>query len=181
MNVTKSQVTKLYIRRDKFYDPIQVFIEDAGPGQGQITINVTGDCYGYYWGAMGNDQTMAQFFCQCDAPYLTKKLLPYNRHTEFDPEGTCRNVRREIIEARLINKDIDKDTARDMWDASSSIKDFDTHHELEEWLNNNDDSGFLLDTDWWELIANKKTSEYRTLCDYVVPTIKEALKHEGMV
>jgi len=56
-------------------DPVHVFLEDIGKGQGRITITVYGKAWSSYWGGMG-DCDISEFFCSCNEQYLTEKLAP---------------------------------------------------------------------------------------------------------
>jgi hypothetical protein len=54
-------------------DPINVVLQDFGPGNGRIIIECYGKVWTKYWGAMGS-QRIAEFFCTTDAGYLVSKL-----------------------------------------------------------------------------------------------------------
>jgi len=57
-------------------DPITVFLEDLSlfTGKGRITITCFGKAWTAYWGAMGDDTSVAEFFCGCDEHYIAKNL-----------------------------------------------------------------------------------------------------------
>lgn len=66
------------IPAQKGLDPITVFLKDYEPGRGEITITCYGDAFGgswtNFWGAMGKDRGIREFFLSCDNGYLLSKL-----------------------------------------------------------------------------------------------------------
>ena len=69
MKITETQVTKLQISDIKHLDPVNVLLEDFGPGQGKITIECFGKAWTSYWNAMWKENTIDKFFCDCDNEY----------------------------------------------------------------------------------------------------------------
>ncbi len=55
-------------------DPIEVFWHNMGPGRGSVTITCFGSAWTAYFGAMGDDRTIQQFFARADTGYLVTKL-----------------------------------------------------------------------------------------------------------
>jgi hypothetical protein len=55
-------------------DPIQVFWSDLEPGKGSVTITCFGAAWTAYFGAMGENTTIRDFFARADTGYLVIKL-----------------------------------------------------------------------------------------------------------
>lgn len=84
MKINEETVTKLQISDVKSLDLINVFLDDLGPGQGRIIIECFGKAWTSYWGGMGEDRTIAVFFCDCDNDYIIRKMLKETHQTDFD-------------------------------------------------------------------------------------------------
>ena len=96
-------------------DPIDVQVQNLGPGQGKITISCFGRCWTAYWGAMGGE-TMEEFFISSNTQYLVRKLdndVPSRRNQECPDWYAV--VRSWLIERRR-KGDIGRDEARRKWD-----------------------------------------------------------------
>ena len=55
-------------------DPITVFWLDLGAGQGSVTITCWGCAWTAWFGAMGENRTIRQFFADAPTDYLVTKL-----------------------------------------------------------------------------------------------------------
>ena len=55
-------------------DPVRVILNDYGPGRGGIILTCFGEAWTYYWGSIGGDQDIAQFFTSSDLEYFVRKL-----------------------------------------------------------------------------------------------------------
>lgn len=73
MKIQTSKVRKLLISGVKGLDPVSVYLEDYGPGEGKITITCYGKAWTAYWGSMG-DFNITDFFLSCNEHYITKNL-----------------------------------------------------------------------------------------------------------
>lgn len=73
MRVEPQTVQALTIYDAPALDPINVVLQDFGPGNGRIIIECYGRAWTKYWGAMGS-QRIAEFFCSVDVGYLVNKL-----------------------------------------------------------------------------------------------------------
>jgi len=58
----------------KSLDPVTVFLEDLGPGQGGVTVTCYGEAWACTWGAMG-ELTVREFVVSVDAGYLAGCLI----------------------------------------------------------------------------------------------------------
>lgn len=172
--VQKTKVTKLTIacnpqtKEEQFQkvDPVNVFIEDFGPGRGRITLECFGKAWSNAWPAMGDDRDMRTFFLQADNAYLIRKLLTSEEGlTEPDYEGLVDAAKEEIIRRRK-DRELDAETARQLFDETNSlnvIDERDLDHDLMEriWA-----------TDYWfEVIPDKESSAYCYL-DKIVTAVK---------
>ncbi|WP_116364395.1 hypothetical protein [Parahaliea mediterranea] len=75
MEVSISQVEKMRITGAEGLDPISVIFEDFGPGQGKVTIEIYGEAWSHYWGAMGEQHKVKSFFASCNDDYLALKFI----------------------------------------------------------------------------------------------------------
>jgi hypothetical protein len=123
MKVTVVQVQKLTIREVEDLDPVNVFIEDYGPGRGKTTIECRGEAWSYYWNALG-EHIMAQFLLTCDADYLVRKFAPQVRPRIIDDslEELERAAKARIIIDRR-NKDLTHLEAELLWDQVKKMDD----------------------------------------------------------
>lgn len=97
MEISKKEITKLTIIDIKGLDPVNVIMEDFGPGQGKITVDCYGEAWTAYWGAMGNEG-IAEFINTADVGYLAGKLS---------------TVDESVIDYGKISQDIDSEVDRD--------------------------------------------------------------------
>ena len=72
---SESSVTKLYLTGLQSLDPIGVYLEDVGRGQGRITITCYDRAWTAYWGGMG-DKSVSHFVRSCGVDYLVGSLFP---------------------------------------------------------------------------------------------------------
>jgi hypothetical protein len=56
-------------------DPVTAFLEDFEPGRGQLTLVCWGRAWTHFWGAMGNDLTVAEFVGKASTGYIVGKLM----------------------------------------------------------------------------------------------------------
>ena len=89
-SVNVTTVEKWLIKADGL-DPISLYVEDKSPSQAKITIEVFGDAWSYYWGAMG-DRGWKDFILSADNEYLVRKFIPMDRRTETDLERIKREA-----------------------------------------------------------------------------------------
>lgn len=77
-------------------DPIRVYLQDLGPGQGRITIECYGAAWACYFASIGSDRTIAQFVRECGVDYLTNAFA-----SARGTRGSTREVPylRRIVEA----------------------------------------------------------------------------------
>ncbi len=74
MDIEVSQIIKVGLFDLDRLDPVTIFIENFSDGVGRITIVCYGKAWTSFWGAMGKDNDVAEFFCSCDEYYLAKNL-----------------------------------------------------------------------------------------------------------
>lgn len=84
MKLTTAKLTKLVIQDAPALDPISIYAEDIGPGQGSLLVRVFDRAWYAYWGAMGKNNdgipyTVQQFVLSCDTGYITSNLVRGNR------------------------------------------------------------------------------------------------------
>jgi len=80
------------------------------------------ECYGKawtsYWGGMGEDRTIATFFCDCNNDYIIGKMLKETHQTDFDKitetleETACVKAYIDLKELRTKLKREEKDVEK---------------------------------------------------------------------
>lgn len=177
MVLKKSTITKLTISDLPNLDPINVFFEDYGPQRGKVTVEVCGDSWSYFWGAMGEGYTIKSFFLKADTDYLVRKLRIGIRDTIDDDsqDALILAAKREIIKDRREyrrygdNKQrILSKQAREKWSLIDQITD--------EGKERNEDVLYeIFGQEWYYYLPQKPNPKYQYLCR-IVDTIKEALR-----
>lgn len=171
MKISKSTVEKLVITDAQMpeglgtLDPITVFAEDYGPGQGKITITCFGEAWSHYWSHMGEKTKLAEFFRKCDEDYLAGKLKTgiQDEIEDDDEEGLTASLRDRIIKDRRIG-DLDKNEARELWDDAGRV----------DWHDRADICYRVFGDEWWHLTPQKPNHEYVYLCR-IIKTVQAAL------
>ena len=171
MKVEKSQCEKILIHGLEHMDPITVYIEDLGPGRGQITIKCWNESWTTGWGSMG-DHKIADFFCSCDHHYIAKNL-----------SQVPSSIPDYAIFKSAIKKKIGHDIVQDPSFKESAI-------DLLGWVNSMDADGeswggdevysklceIFGSSDWMFDIPQKTNPKYKYLCR-IIDTVQEALRN----
>lgn len=174
MKVTKSTVEKITIMDVKNLDPVAVMVEEFGEGQGKITITCFDDCWTYYWGSMGKQNTLATFFCSCDEHYLAHKLKSGIKNTVTDEseDALTACLRAEILMNRR-RGEISKRKARDLWEQTDDATD--------DYGRPNTDTFYdVFGGEWYDDLPKKPNPDYEYLCR-IIKTVQEALRLEQPV
>lgn len=170
MKVEKSTVTKLTITEAPALDPIDVFLEDFGPGKGSITIKCYGQSWTASWGGMGPTRTVARFFMDCDKHYLASNLSNI-RDEVFDPDKLLDTLKREVVGDRKRHF-ISRDEARDRWER---IEDIDLPETVDALWHVSATMVELLGDEWWCRLPMKPNPDYLYLCR-IIDAVRAALK-----
>lgn len=174
MNIEKSTVTKLVISEIESLDPVTVFLEDFEPGKGKITVSCWGKSWTGYWGAMGKDHTVAQFFCSCSDDYIIGCFDSQLRATKFSGDALVKKARKVILEQRR-KHDLDAGEARELHDEAGDLGQapsidylFGGHYDLME---------RLFGCEWWHDAgrASEPNPDYQYLCR-IIQSVQQALR-----
>lgn len=182
MKITKSMVEKFNVSGIKHQDPISVFFEDFGPGQGQVTIKQFSDVWASFWGGCGDDGIKA-FFLSCDADYLTNKLVKHDRMHEPDIEATKKKLKRVVLGCWL-DGSLSKETVKEFWQdkvkhSYDGLNEVNEIRGIEEWANDNFEiEDVYVYEEWYCHIVNKLTPEADNMKHRIIPTIQDALRQE---
>ena len=90
--------------------------------------------YAHIWGSIGK-RTFKEFLCKLDKDYFLKKTRPRD-YMVFDNEGTCNNLKEEIIRARR-EGELTKETARECWVDVEEMEAHACHREDDFWYHFN--------------------------------------------
>nr|WP_319566224.1 hypothetical protein [uncultured Rhodoferax sp.] len=119
MKIEQKQVTLLTITEAPNLDPIRVQTEDIEPGKGRITVSCWGKSWTSYWGGMGEKNTIADFFCSCNANYIIGNFTTGMPSTVFSGDALLERAKKSIIARRrgrcLEYSHLDKAEARELW------------------------------------------------------------------
>ncbi|TSJ84602.1 hypothetical protein [Chitinimonas sp. BJB300] len=170
MQIEQSTVKKLRIVGAQVgagwkLDPITVYIENYKPGQGKITIECFGDAWSSYWGPMGGDRNLEQFFTSCDCHYLASKLKLGIQSTINDEDGLSDYMRAEVMRQRRAGE-ISKDDAREMYDEAEYMDYQMIDHDLIQ---------RVFGYEWWYQLPQKPNPEYEYLCR-IIAAAQEGVK-----
>lgn len=165
MNVSATQTIKLRITDAPALDPIDVFLEDCGPRNGELTIKCYGEAWTAYWGGMGS-QNVAQFVLSCSTDYLAGKLSSIEAMVD-DYDELYRLVRKKVAELRRGGA-VTRAEARRTFDRAKSAPD--DFHALDRVM-----LSCMLGDEWFRCIPAKPNSQYQYLCR-IIEAVKEALQ-----
>lgn len=84
---------------DSSLDPVTVYFQNFTPGKGRVTLECYCISWSCYFGAMGNGQTMEDFFREASEEYLTHKLSR-QRDLERDKKHLRKMV--NVVKAELV-------------------------------------------------------------------------------
>lgn len=181
MIIQHISVKKLLIRDLPSLDPISLYLEDLGPGQGNVTITCYGKSWVSYWGAMGKE-TVAEFILSCGTDYLINCLSRGISNTQFSGDALVTLARRSILGQRrpsLVRGtnlddqgDLSREEARELYDQSGDLGDCTAlencpHHLMDE----------IFGEEWWHVAdqAKEDNPEYKYL-EKIVQAMQEALR-----
>jgi len=170
MKWSESTVTKLLITDVESLDPVTVYIENYEQGKGKLTIEVYGESWSSYWGAMGGG-SLEQFVLSCDNHYLAKNLASLSALYEDDYESFIDACRKEVLRKRK-DKECDKKKARELWNGIDRIS------PEKEWFHDSYNHEFLhsvMGCEWWHSIPTKSSSTAVYLYR-ILDALKECLK-----
>jgi hypothetical protein len=170
MVIKESTLTKLTITDVPHLDPINVIFEDYGPQRGKVTIEVCGDAWSYFWGAMGEGYTIKSFFVKADSDYIVRKLHIGIQATIDDESQEALELKaKKMILFWRREKSIKKGTARRHWELSEDISDFGKDY-------NADILNEILGSDWYDMLPQIPNPKYQYL-KRIVETIQAAIKN----
>lgn len=168
MKVISEVIRKLTVTYVQGLDPISIYLEDNGAGQGKITITCFDQSWTSYWGGMGN-RTVAEFVRSCDNQYLAKNLSRIPSEV-----NDVKRIPKDLIKIILGKRKADELTAeqaRDYYDRVDGLR----HLEPEEIMSKHDLLYDLYGDEWWYCIPKKPNPDYEYLCR-IITAVREALK-----
>lgn len=171
MKFTESLVTKLCITDIIRLDTVTVYLENFELGRGKLTIEVFGDAWSSYWGAMGENTTLEDFVLSADNHYLSKNLASLSSLSEDDYEGFIENLKQQIIDERK-EFEYTKERARELWEKINEIIPEKT------WFEDSTNHDLLYEVggdEFWYSIPSKDSHTYKYLCK-ILDALKECLK-----
>lgn len=101
MKLQRATAKKLVVTDVPGMDPIHVYTEDYGPGQGRIAIACGFDAMSGCWMAMGT-ATISVFFSECNSDYLLGKMVGLRRLTKTHTAHLLRII--ETVQAAFRNR-----------------------------------------------------------------------------
>ena len=171
MKWTESKVTKLFITQVPKIDPISVFLENFGNGQGKLTIEVFGEAWSNYWPSMGDGWTIEKFILKTDNHYLSKKLATLAALSVPDYEGFILEAKKRCISERR-EQLTSKDEARRIW---SNIDNIEPEKHYFDQESNYENLREVAGDEWYDSIPTIDSPLYNQLC-LILDAIKQCLK-----
>jgi len=166
MKIEASEVTRITIRGVEHLDPVSVFLEDFGPGQGRAVVECFGRSWAYFWPAMGN-RKIIDFVIECGLDYMIKKFAPHiDREIPVDSEQEMRKEMKAEIVRRRLDDALSKKEARRIWEEVDDAY---------ETINNNDLMYNVFGDDWWEYQPTQPNHEYQYM-ERIMKAVKDGLK-----
>lgn len=162
MRIDVTTVQKIRLSELDRLDPIEVILEDFGPGRGSIIISCFSESWKAGWNAMG-DETIGEFICSSDEFYLAGKLSNLSS-TKPDVDATKDHAKREIAQQRR-RQEISAKEAREKYEAADSLMDLSEHYKLAEMFGN----------EWWYSIKEVPNPDYQYLCR-IIRTVQDGLR-----
>jgi len=171
MKITTTLVKKIVVNelKEERLDPIAIYLEDHGIGQGKLIITCFDKSWTYYWGSMG-DSNLTDFIISCDNWYLSKKLNPSVPGDINDEDGLEDEAKKRIIERRK-HDEIDKKSARGLYDDSSRLliyRDCDSQMYADLMYE-------IFGDEWYDCLPTKSNPEYLYF-HRILDVVKKALK-----
>ena len=170
MKIETTNVKKINISEIKNLDPVSLYLEDYGQGQGKLIITCYDKSWTCYWGAMGS-KNLTQFILTCDNHYLAKKLAPDTKSNINDEDALEDYAKNHIIDLRK-HDDISKEEARKLYNECHKLTEEFKIQEHNEYANLMYD---IFGDEWWDCYPTIPNPDYQYLCR-ILDTIKEALK-----
>ncbi|WP_027360674.1 hypothetical protein [Desulforegula conservatrix] len=172
MKLEKSIAEKLIISGIPNQDPIAVYFEDIGPGQGKITITCFNDCWSYFWGGMGKKTPIREFFRSCNTSYIAHKLSPETEGTVYDFCQLPQHAKKRICELRR-DDDLSETKARELFDEADRLYAADDVSDLDR-----DIMFEIYGEDWYDCLPRQANHKYEYLCR-IIELVKEAILKES--
>ena len=171
MTVTETRVLKLRIYGIDDLDPIAVYLEDFGPGQGKVVLTCSDDSWSRYWSHMGEKTDIRAFLLEAGEHYLVRKFAPGLDPTETDYDSIVDHTRSKILGMRQLGE-LSKEQARKYWDEAEGLADIADNNLLQEHY------GELLwdvfGDEWWYCLPTQPNYKYEYLV-HIINTVKVAL------
>jgi len=158
MKILQEAIRKLTITEVERLDPISVYLEDFGAGQGKITITCFDESWTAYWGGMGN-RTISEFVRSCDNHYLAKNLSKIPSEIN-DPTHLCQDMLKNILSKRKA-LELNETDAREYFD---NIKFYSDHSDSEGIMNEHGLLTVCYGDEWWYCLPKKPNPDYEYLC-----------------
>jgi len=179
---------------------------------GELTITSDWGNYGHRWNtdhlgscAGGDRRTLTDFISVGSIDYLADKLMSREQIDRFDAEATMKEFRDMLRDKRRESKrwyaglprqawegprddEIDKDTARRLWDAIESLCiDVENTRNGGDWFvdgyfsrRDMADAGRLICDEPWNLIRTKPSGEYLAITTIVLPALVAACRDSSL-
>jgi hypothetical protein len=180
MKVQTIPITKTVISDVPGLDPITIYTENLFPARGKVTIECYSKSWSAYWGNMGKDTALAEFFCSVSADYIVGCLDPGLATKKYDPTQAADQLKKLVLERRMMRREgrprtnynddpLDKQEARQLWaliDRECFYDDPTGNHAL---------FSEVLGEEWWGCLPTVPNPTYQYLCR-VVTAVQQAFK-----
>lgn len=181
MNIETTLIKKITIKDLPDLDPISVYIEEPGAGKGSINISCYGDAWTAYWGGMGKERSLPEFFCSCNSSYLIGCLAPSMNSEVFSGEELFKMARKSILDRRRgLSPDYDnlsRDKARELYNRTEDLEGCETMEQCPS------DLMFeLFGPEWWHAADNATDSNPRYVyLSKIIEAVQEAFEQSILI
>jgi len=177
MQITTIPIQKLRITDVAGLDPVDAFLEDHGPGKGQLIVRCFDRSWTAGWGAMGKE-TVAEFVRTCGTDYVVNCLARGLSARSFSGDALVELAKRTVLGRRRSSLQVDRDDY-ETWDAAEAREVYDQLSDLRvDRIEHAPDALMqkLFGDEWWHLDhrVTEPNPDYVYLTR-IVATLQQAL------
>jgi hypothetical protein len=181
MKIDVIPVKKILLSDLPNLDPVNLYLEDTGPGQGTVVLSCHQKSWTTGWSAMGKDRDLVAFMKSCDTDYLVNCFSPGLSSTKFSVDELMKLSRRIVLgrrrsslapaDSRYDYDSCDKEEARDLYNSIEDLSGYESIQDLPHSVMEK-----IFGEEWWFKAdqATEPNPSYLYLAR-IIETVREAL------